>query len=581
MQKIFIAVFAFLIAWLSMTNAYVFDVTNWNPFWVLNLSKLIMRDLSHTGIILDADTYTIKIDPEHEDGWEIRVDAICDESWVNCKKVSELWLWGWSSISIKGDPNNFCYKQDDTTLVCDNKILQILLEERWLGWSIKIDWEDWAYCYRKKEDNVLYCDNNSLPSWGGNTIINNTYGVFVKTWWQSTLWYICARDGGSWLICNLTWFITTWQLAELSGRIPTVTWSNWFLCTKSWNNLVCNSTWLDLSDFLSWEDWRLCRRSGNKLICNGRFWNGKLQIVEGDTNTGIYIVGTSWGVIPLDGTWNYQIYIPHIPVVSGTPNYICVKSGNDLDCNNAMLWNMENDKICYYKNNQIICDYTDQVGNQWSGSTWVYVYWSNTWYICTRNGQNTINCFSDPTGFVYTTSNQTINWTKTFQVSPVVPDKTTVAKASWNVIATEYQIRSGDQLLSWRIATLSGRIPTVTWSNWFLCTKSWNNLVCNSTWLDLSDFLSWEDWHLCRRSGNKLICNGRFWNGKLSINNSGNQITIVRTDGLSWSNIPLDGTWLYNVYLPHIPVVSWTNDSICLKSWDDTKCYGTTWATAL
>lgn len=135
--------------------------------------------------------------------------------------------------------------------------------------------------------------------------------------------------------------------------------------------------------------------------------------------------------------------------------------------------------------------------------------------------------------FVALSWDQTINWTKTFQVSPVVPDKTTAAKASWNVIATEYQIRSGDQLLSWRIAALSGRTITINPvsqnSGQYCYSTDWKNLICNKdlSWAITNIFesnsrknyfkkiiinnftgtiMTWNNGQLCYKNGDMIEC---------------------------------------------------------------------------
>ena len=88
------------------------------------------------------------------------------------------------------------------------------------------------------------------------------------------------------------------------------------------------------------------------------------------------------------------------------------------------------------------------------------------------------------------------------------PVKTTVARASWNVIATEYQIRSGDQLLSWRIATLSGRTITITqtWNSGQYCySTDGKTLICDKD-------LSWSiqqifEWNTLNQRFKRKIIN--------------------------------------------------------------------------
>jgi len=186
-QRIFLSLLAIFAVWFSMANAYTFEVRNRSPFGILNLKTLNLKpDTTHTGIILDWANYVIKIDPNHESTWAIRVDAICDESWANCKKVSELWIWGWSSITIKGDPDNFCYMQDETTLVCNNTALRELIEKWWLGWggnandpTITIyQWwvEKWSFTLNQSSNTGIYLDA------GGDGNANNPT-ITIRQWW--------------------------------------------------------------------------------------------------------------------------------------------------------------------------------------------------------------------------------------------------------------------------------------------------------------------------------------------------------------------------------------------------------------
>ena len=79
--------------------------------------------------------------------------------------------------------------------------------------------------------------------------------------------------------------------------------------------------------------------------------------------------------------------------------------------------------------------------------------------------------------------------------------KTTAARASWNVIATEYQVRSGDQLLSWRIATLSGRTITINPvsqnSGQYCYSTDGKTLICDKdfNWTPIN--IEWEDGQRC------------------------------------------------------------------------------------
>ncbi len=65
------------------------------------------------------------------------------------------------------------------------------------------------------------------------------------------------------------------------------------------------------------------------------------------------------------------------------------------------------------------------------------------------NGQTGAVSLSIPTDYVALTWAQTIDWTKTFTTSPVVPSKTTAATNTWTAIATEAQVyKKQDTLVS-------------------------------------------------------------------------------------------------------------------------------------
>jgi hypothetical protein len=91
-----------------------------------------------------------------------------------------------------------------------------------------------------------------------------------------------------------------------------------------------------------------------------------------------------------------------------------------------------------------VSDLTNDSGYLTS-ATWVTSvngsHWDVTVTVPTKTSDLTndswfITSSSIPTDYVKTSWNQTINWTKTFGTSPVVPSKTTAATNSWTVIAT-------------------------------------------------------------------------------------------------------------------------------------------------
>lgn len=72
--------------------------------------------------------------------------------------------------------------------------------------------------------------------------------------------------------------------------------------------------------------------------------------------------------------------------------------------------------------------------------------------------------------------NQTINWTKTFWTSPVVPSKSTAATNSWTAIATEAQVK----LVADDVATINGMISSNASSSNKLMDKNYIDDSINS-----------------------------------------------------------------------------------------------------
>ena len=111
---------------------------------------------------------------------------------------------------------------------------------------------------------------------------------------------------------------------------------------------------------------------------------------------------------------------------------------------------------------------------------------------------------------VKTSWTQTINWTKTFSTSPVVPSKTTDAANSWTAIATEAQVyKKQNTLVSWtNIKTINN--TSILWS-WNISILEWDPAVkvfdidttsqetIASSFQAMIDWLYWSslwlDWH--------------------------------------------------------------------------------------
>jgi len=106
----------------------------------------------------------------------------------------------------------------------------------------------------------------------------------------------------------------------------------------------------------------------------------------------------------------------------------------------------------------------------WTNFAWNGTAWDALW--------GTV----DLSGYVDTTSNQTINWTKTFWTSPVVPSKTTAAWNNWTTIATEAQVYLKQDSLtlassptSWHIVTWGAN--NKTFADWWAIPSVWNATI--------------------------------------------------------------------------------------------------------
>jgi hypothetical protein len=106
----------------------------------------------------------------------------------------------------------------------------------------------------------------------------------------------------------------------------------------------------------------------------------------------------------------------------------------------------------------------------WTNFAWDWTAWDALW--------GTV----DLSGYVDTSSNQTINWTKTFWTSPVVPSKTTAATNTWTAIATEAQVyKKQDSLTlpstptSWHLVTWGANNKTL--ADWGAIPSVWNATI--------------------------------------------------------------------------------------------------------
>ena len=111
-------------------------------------------------------------------------------------------------------------------------------------------------------------------------------------------------------------------------------------------------------------------------------------------------------------------------------------------------------------------DNISQLNNDAWYITWVN-WWSVGWTLSNQvDLQNALNAKANDSGVVHTTWAETINGTKTFWTSPVVPNKTADAANTWTAIATEAQVYKKQDKLTTQTAYTSKwtatKVPTIT-----------------------------------------------------------------------------------------------------------------------
>ena len=329
-QKLFIAIFAFLIAWFAITSAYVFDVTNWNPFWTLNLSKLIIKNLSQTWIILDSEDYTIKIDPDHNDpdGWQIRVYQICDENGQNCRAIANLYTW------TQGVP----WPQWNTW--ADGVWIQDISSEKvWKTTTVTVTYTNWETI------------NFDILDWNDGTGVN---------WW----WMAFTNNSQNNYICRKSWDAVTCNGLKLSSYPQ-----NNRLCYVKDNVLYCDQ--VNLFEELS----------------------GRINDVSENINNWALIIYKWWTSYTFTANQSEDKTIQLWPIWWSNWN-VCVKSWDDISCNTSVkLWAMSWQKRCYYDGTKINCNQNAPEPWAGGWATWLYLTpaWTNN-NICIKQSDNTIYC---------------------------------------------------------------------------------------------------------------------------------------------------------------------------------------------
>ena len=442
-QKIFITLLALFIAGFAMVNAYTFEVLNWNPFWVLNLRTLIMKpDVNTTWIIIDWASYTIKVNPNHEEMWvwQIRVSQICDESWANCKEISNIVdvEWGkWlNNIEIiPWEEGQYCYATDTGTIICTGKFNY---------WTITWD-----------------ADYVCVSQWDWNAICNK-----VKLW-QMENGSICVYNSERKAIECTTSNPT--GVAWTPGNWVDATWTNNGRCKYQCEGWTITITWN--CDSLAWDDKITC----NKLAAEYHNEQWCLDITNniGCQNIAYTIQNSHPSWITVNGEWCSIVCDQPEPTCSGQ----CLGwDWNTVTYNWIQVTQYSGGKYCKYMTPAAL----DQLGRMaegaWSRREWLTIEWS--WEIrcmfnegtsssssstqtiqikwdpdkiCVKIDDNSINCNIDPSelqggGWGGDASSWLWKWTD----SLVYPVKTTTKVAIWTTVSNDYTLNVA---WSWKFST--------------------------------------------------------------------------------------------------------------------------------
>lgn len=157
---------------------------NRNPFGVLNLSKLIIKDLAHTWIILDSANNTIKVTRDSDWSWQIRVYEICDENGENCSSAAAIyntitnWAWAWNGISAGWETWEYCFLNEEN-LKCSNDALKIFVMEL-------IEWTPWG----TRQPNLVDQDGYvTAPTADKKNMVRKTNEQWVPGWREDATWW--------------------------------------------------------------------------------------------------------------------------------------------------------------------------------------------------------------------------------------------------------------------------------------------------------------------------------------------------------------------------------------------------------
>ena len=141
------------------------------------------------------------------------------------------------------------------------------------------------------------------------------------------------------------------------------------------------------------------------------------------------------------------------------------------------------------------------------------------------NDSGYITSSAIPTDYVKTSWNQTIDWTKTFSTSPVVPSKTTAATNTWTAIATEAQVYKKQDTISdlaiirsWASAGATALQPNANISS--LTNDS--GYLTSSTWV--------------------TTVNGNHW--AVTVQGTISDLSTIRTNATNWATVVSGDSWI-------------------------------------
>lgn len=176
-----------------------------------------------------------------------------------------------------------------------------------------------------------------------------------------------------------------------------------------------------------------------------------------------------------------------------------------------------------------------------------YITWVNwgdiDWTLSNQvDLQNALNAKANDAGVVHTTWAETIDWTKTFWTSPVVPNKTSDATNTWTAIATEAQVYKKQDALT---------LPA-TPTQWNLVVRWANNKTIADGWAIPTWYNPWNTWTtwqvLTKTAGGYEYADA----------------PVTSVNGQTWAI-----TWLQNqhsVLTLTLESASWSNNSITVSA---------------